>query len=157
MSPPEFLLTQSNRNGFTLIETLIVIVAIALLTVLAVPAYQNHRELNNIEQAAKDISVINIAVTKYQLKNNRLPNDLSVLRMSNMLDPWGMPYQYITHKAALPTQKRKDKNLIPVNNDYDLYSKGKDGSSAPALFEEFSHDDVVRANNGKWIGTAEKY
>jgi general secretion pathway protein G len=142
---------------FTLIEILIVAAAIGLLTILAVPAYHNYQELNDIEQAVEDINVINLAITKYELAKNKLPDDLSVLSMDNMRDPWGMPYQYITHKTALPEQQRKDKNLRPINNDYDLYSTGKDGNTAAALFELSSHDDVVRANNGKWIGIGEKY
>ena len=157
MSSPEILLAQSARNRFTLLEAVIAIAAIGLLTVLAVPAYQNHQELKDIEQAINDISAINIAVTKYQLENNKLPNNLEALSMDHLQDPWGSPYQYITHKTALLAQRRKNNNLTPVNNDYDLYSKGKDGSSEAALSAEFSHDDIVRANNGKWVGLGRKY
>ena len=157
MSPNTFPWSQNTRNGFTFVETLIVAAAISLLAVLAVPAYLKHQNNSDIEQAVNDISVISIAVAKYQLANNKLPDDLSVLDMNNMQDPWGVPYQYITHKASLPKIRRKNKNLIPVNNDYDLFSNGKDGSSAPALSEKFSHDDIVRANNGKWIGLSKKY
>jgi general secretion pathway protein G len=157
MSLPEYQLLHHYLRGFTLIEILIVTAAMGLLIILAVPEYQKYQELNDVEQATKDISVISIAVTKYQLANNKLPDNLSALGLGNMQDPWGMPYQYITHKAALPELRRKDKNLRPVNNDYDLYSTGKDGNSAPALSEKLSHDDVVRANNGKWIGLGNKY
>lgn len=154
---PEFSLSHHYRNGFTLVEMLIATAAIGLIAVLALPTYEKHREHSDIEQAANDISAISVAIAQYQLANNKLPNDLSILGMGNMQDPWGMPYQYFTHKSASSEKRRKDKNLRPVNNDYDLYSTGKDGSSTPSLSEEFSHDDVVRANNGKWIGTAETY
>lgn len=157
MSQSEFQPARNNRNGLTFIEMLIAIAAIGLLIVLAVPVYHNYQEHDDIEQAAKDLSAINIAVTQYLLANNKLPADLSAVGMSNMQDPWGNPYQYISHKVALPKQRRKDKNLLPINNDYDLYSVGKDGSSAPALTAKFAHDDIVRANNGKWIGKGEKY
>lgn len=153
----EFSLSQNYRNGFTLIEILIITAAIGLLTVLAVPAYQKHQDKISIEQATKDISQISIAITKYHLVNNKLPNDLSVLAIDNMEDPWGKSYQYITHQSASSNQRRKDKNFRPINNDYDLYSSGKDGLTSPALDEKISLDDVIRANNGKWIGIAEIY
>ena len=157
MSSPEILLAKSNRNRFTLLEAVIVIAAIGLVSILAVPAYQNYQELKDIEQAVNDIAAINIAVTKYQLENNKLPENLLALNMDHLRDPWGLPYQYTPHMSSSPEQQRKNKNLTPVNNDYDLYSKGKDGKSAAALSADFSHDDIVRANNGKWVGLGKKY
>ena len=52
---------------------------------------------------------------------------------------------------------RKDKNLVPLNADYDLYSKGKDGKSQPPLTAKVSYDDIVRANNGGFVDLASKY
>ena len=52
---------------------------------------------------------------------------------------------------------RKDKNLVPVNNDFDLYSMGKDGASTPAFTAKMSQDDIVRANNGKYVGLVADY
>ncbi len=52
---------------------------------------------------------------------------------------------------------RKDHNLVPINGDYDLYSVGADGKSAPALTAEVSQDDLVRANNGAFVGFARDY
>ena len=157
MSLLGFQPARGNRNGFTFIEMFIAIAAFGLLIVVAIPVYNNYHEHDNIERTIKDIGVINVAVTKYLLANNKLPDDLAAVGMNNMRDPWGNPYQYISHKVAPPNQRRKDKNLIPINNDYDLYSVGKDGISDPALTAKSAHDDIIRAKNGKWIGKSEKY
>ena len=47
--------------------------------------------------------------------------------------------------------------LVPLNSTYDLYSKGKDGASASALNAHASGDDVIRANDGGYIGLASGY
>jgi len=49
---------------------------------------------------------------------------------------------------------RKDKNLTPINTYYDLYSTGKDGLSVSPLTAKHSRDDIVRANDGGFIGLA---
>ena len=51
----------------------------------------------------------------------------------------------------------KDKSLHPLNSDYDLYSMGKDGASTGPLTAKASRDDVVRANDGRFIGLAKDY
>lgn len=53
--------------------------------------------------------------------------------------------------------KRKDRNLVPLNTDYDLYSRGPDGQSVSPLTAAKSKDDIIRANNGGYVGTAEDY
>jgi general secretion pathway protein G len=52
---------------------------------------------------------------------------------------------------------RKDKNLVPINSDYDLYSKGPDGQSASPLTASISQDDIVRGRNGTFFGKASEY
>ena len=47
--------------------------------------------------------------------------------------------------------------MVPINTDYDLYSMGKDGQSAPALTAQKSRDDIIRANDGAYIGPAAGY
>lgn len=54
-------------------------------------------------------------------------------------------------------QPRKDHNLHPINSDYDLYSMGKDGKSVSPLTGGPSRDDIVRANNGRFVGKAADY
>ena len=52
---------------------------------------------------------------------------------------------------------RKDKNLVPVNSQYDLYSPGPDGESVPPFTAQKSRDDIVLANDGGYIGLAADY
>ena len=51
-------------------------------------------------------------------------------------------------------QARKDRFLVPINSDYDLYSMGPDGGSVPPLTAALSRDDIIRANNGDYFGLA---
>ena len=53
--------------------------------------------------------------------------------------------------------KRKDKFQVPLNSTYDLYSLGKDGVSDEPLTAKPSWDDIVRANDGAFIGLATQY
>lgn len=52
---------------------------------------------------------------------------------------------------------RKDRFLHPINSDYDLYSMGKDGESLEPLTAKKSHDDVIRANDGSFVGLAVEF
>jgi general secretion pathway protein G len=54
-------------------------------------------------------------------------------------------------------QPRKDRFLVPINTDFDLYSVGRDGESVPSLNAVKSRDDVVRAANGAFIGLASRF
>lgn len=56
-----------------------------------------------------------------------------------------------------PTQPRKDRFLHPINSDYDLYSVGKDGETVIPLTARPSHDDVIRANDGSFVGLAVEF
>jgi len=47
--------------------------------------------------------------------------------------------------------------MVPVNTDFDLYSMGKDGKSRAPFTAKASHDDIVRANDGKFIGLVSEY
>ena len=54
-------------------------------------------------------------------------------------------------------QPRKDRFLVPINSDYDLYSMGKDRESIAPLTAKKSHDDIVRANDGAFVGLASDF
>ena len=52
---------------------------------------------------------------------------------------------------------RKDRFLVPINSDFDLYSIGKDGQSVAPLTAQKSHDDVIRASDGGFYGLAKNF
>lgn len=146
--------------GFGLLELMIVLVVAALLVSVAAPAYDQFVDRAKQSRAIGDIGSISIEIGKYQLRNNNaLPANLGELGIDVPLDPWGRPYAYLNIATAGPgkSQFRKDKNLNPLNTDFDLYSLGEDGESMGPLSAKSSRDDVVRANNGAFIGLGEDY
>lgn len=147
-------------NGFGLLDLLVTLVIFALLSALAVPAYNGFVARAKISGAIGDIASLAIAIDRYSVNNNdRLPDELADLGSTIPLDPWGNEYQYLNIRAATAGKAafRKDGNLNPLNTDFDLYSKGEDGDSAGPLSARKSRDDVVRANNGAFIGLGEDY
>lgn len=146
--------------GFGFLEVMITLVIAALLVSVAVPAYDQFTDRAKVSRSIGEIGWIAIEIGKYQLRNNNaLPADLTELGVDIPLDPWGRPYAYTNIAAAAPGFGgfRKDKNLNPLNTDYDLYSLGEDGASSGPLNAQSSRDDIVRANNGAYIGLGEDY
>lgn len=50
-----------------------------------------------------------------------------------------------------------DRSLHPLNSDFDLYSMGKDGNTAKPITAKISQDDIIRANDGGFVGLARRY
>jgi hypothetical protein len=193
------------------------------------------------------IRLIEKQITNYLIDYGELPEDLSVIGMDHVLDPWGRPYEYLVTQGICdekvkgdtgkndkkddngenenylacfrwlfmgpkflfpgfniafiqlvefkkifpqdiilsllakkdkedkdpkdkddkdPKDKddksekgkpRKDHQLHPINCDYDLYSMGKDGKTAAPLTAKISQDDIIRANNGGYVGLVSNY
>jgi len=59
--------------------------------------------------------------------------------------------------AGIMGKVRKDRFLVPLNSDYDLYSMGKDGQSKAPLTAPVSKDDIVRCNDGGYVGLASEF
>lgn len=146
-----------NHRGFTLLELMIVIAIIGTLAAIAIPNYLGFREKANITRAISDVKGIEGAILAFMLTNNRLPNTLLEAGLGNPVDPWGNQYVYAPVDSIPLGQRRKDKSLVPVNTDFDLYSMGADGKSVAPFTAKASHDDIVRANNGSFIGLAKNY
>lgn len=147
-------------KGFGLLELLVVLVVVTLLLSLAVPAYDGYSQRAKISRAMGDIAGLSLEVEKFRLKNNgRVPLTLDELGIDIPFDPWQQPYEYLNVVAAGPAagSLRKDGKLNPLNTDFDLYSIGRDGETAGPLSSKASRDDIVRANNGAFIGLGEDY
>jgi general secretion pathway protein G len=148
--------------GFTLIEVMIVIAIVGILTSIGVPNYIKYREKAQIEVAITEMRFIEKEIATYVTEKGALPEDLNEIGMDKVLDPWGRPYNYLRFQGSDEAQKvkgkaRKDHSLVPINSDFDLYSVGKDGKSASPLTAKISQDDIVRANNGGFVGLVSNY
>lgn len=163
MQPVSLPLTPINRlgcdrqaRGFTLIELLLAVGIIGLLAALAVPSYSSYRDRINNELAIADIVTIEQSIDGFWMFNHRFPDSLAVVGQQDLRDPWGNVYTYelLSKPKATP---RMDKNLNPINSDYDLYSNGKDGKSQRQLTANYARDDIVRAANGRFVGLAAEH
>jgi general secretion pathway protein G len=141
--------------GFTLFELMIAIAIVSILGAIAYPLYTEYIEKARIVRTIAEIKIISIEISAYQLENREYPASLAAVNYASLLDPWGSPYQYLNIETAKGKGSfRKNKFLVPINTDYDLYSMGKDRKSQPPLTAKASKDDVIRANNGGYIGLA---
>lgn len=148
-------------GGYTLLELMAAIALIGVLAVTAVGSYQDYIERAEIDQAIKDIGIIQLQISAHGYNNKGVyPSSLAEIGLAGYEDPWGNPYQYLNIAQGgrgTPGRARKDRNLVPINSDFDLYSSGPDGRSVGPLTARHSRDDIIRANNGGFLGVAEDY
>jgi general secretion pathway protein G len=124
---------KQTRKGFTLVELLVVIIILSLLAGFVAP-----KMLSRVGQAKKDLArpkmtVIESAIERFGLDCGQYPDDsmglealLSppsgleekwngpYLKASQLLDPWGNPYIYVSEGQINP-------------GSYDIVSLGADG------------------------------
>ena len=148
----------SSRKGITIIELMIVLSIIATLAGIAAPSYvQYFRKVKGAE-VIDDIRAIERNIELYKEFYNSYPKTLADIGdVPN--DPWGNPYQYLATEHALNGKKdmKKDRNLRPVNTDYDLFSMGENGETKDRIDHKLSLDDIIRCNNGEFVGYARDY
>ncbi len=145
------------KIGFTLIELMIVIAIIGTLAGIGIPSYNRFITNTRNQNTIFEIQVIASELVQYEALNEEFPENLSELGPDIPLDRWGNPYQYTRVAGAKIGELRKDKNLVPVNTDFDLYSMGADGKSKKPFTTPMSKDDIVRANNGEFVGLVSDY
>lgn len=125
------------RDGFTLLELIIVIAIIAVLAAIVAPAvFRNVGDAKNAA-AKSQIEMLSTALAAYRLDNDMYPvpeQGLAALRQLPVageaprnwrgpylsqdvpLDPWGRPYVFVSPGKVNPTS-------------FDLYSLGRDGKA----------------------------
>ncbi|WP_300974998.1 type II secretion system major pseudopilin GspG [Sphingomonas sp. LHG3406-1] len=116
---------QPQRNGFTLVELMVVIVIIGLLATVVMINVMPSQDRAMATKARADIATLSQAMEMYRLENMRYPTDLQALASARPgggggyvrglpNDPWDRPYQ-----LAVPG---------PDSAPFDIYSLGADGS-----------------------------
>jgi general secretion pathway protein G len=155
---PERLKPNKRRadRGLTLIELLVILGLIGILSTISGAVYVKHLHNARYERACIEIRMIATEIETYQVEFRKCPDSLEEIGMAR-LDPWGNPYRYLNFADATVGQMRKDQFMVPINSDYDLYSMGRDGQTREPLVAPVSHDDVIRADDGTFIGYAIDY
>ena len=140
--------------GWTLVEMILVLMIFGTLLAIAQPALRDWLDQAKIARAITDIEAIQADLAGWEFLEGRLPASLAEIDRANSRDPWGNPYQYLRFQGAASGSMRKDRFLVPINSTYDLYSMGKDGKTSAPLNSTAGKDDIVRANDGAFIGLA---
>ena len=145
--------------GFTLVELMVVVAIVGVLAALGAAKYTDFIQRARAVKSVVDIRAAHIHIRTFEYETGALPSSLAVVGLDTLLDPWGNTYQYLRIAGVLGKNPavRKDKFLVPLNTDYDMYSNGKDGQSAAPLAALVSQDDVIRASDGEYIGIARRY
>ena len=126
--------TRAFRNGFTLIEMVVVLAIIGTLALLVGPAVFRNLGDANIVAARSQIETFAVALDGYRLDTSAFPTTAEgltalrtrpdsatagwrgpYLRKNIPKDPWGRPYLYLAPGLANP-------------DSYDLYTLGHDGA-----------------------------
>lgn len=157
--------TGRQKNAFTLVEVLLLVAIIGTLLALVIPSYTNLLEKSRTNRAIADIARIAQKLDEFLSDHGSLPETLIELLQHtpplSLIDPWGNPYEYLVilgkDKSEIQGIWRKDRFMVPINADYDLYSKGEDEESQAPLTAAASWDDIIRANDGAFIGLAHAY
>lgn len=146
-------------RGYTLVELLTTLVILGILAGMAVAKSRAAIEAAKVAKAIGDIRSIQAEIQAYEISALTLPVGLIDIGRDLYLDPWGRPYVYLrfTGPGPVPPGARRDRFMVPINSSFDLYSLGADGQSVPPLTAAASLDDIVRGNDGGFIGLGRKF
>jgi general secretion pathway protein G len=142
-----------------LIELILVVLILAALAGLVIPYLAEAREKANNARAMEEIRGLEIDISTYFAGHGEYPASLGEIGRGTLEDPWGNLYHYLLIQGGGDGVggARKDRFVVPLNSDYDLYSAGKDGESASPLTASVSQDDIIRAGDGAFVGLASEY
>lgn len=134
------------------------IAVLAVLVGLAISGWSGYQEKLRTKKVQEDIMALSVVIDAHFQDTGTFPADLAAIGRSALRDPWGEPYQYQELLTVNGKGKaRKDHSLVPINSDYDLYSKGPDKDSVGPLTAQASRDDIIRARNGQFVGPASSF
>lgn len=146
------------QKGFTLVELIMVIAILLALALIAIPTFSMFKDKARSVRAMEEIRGLEQAIYASAIDKGVLPDSLATIGQNNVLDPWGNPYVYVPNVAGGVGRWGM---AGPLNDDFDLYSHGADGHSDPdhtALpTAALNADDIIRAENGAWVGESANF
>ncbi|MDU4715228.1 MAG: prepilin-type N-terminal cleavage/methylation domain-containing protein [Anaerococcus sp.] len=76
----KLLALKNKKNGFTLLELLVVLAILAILIAIAVPVYKNQKEKAAITAHNANVRVLETAVESYRQDKGKLPEKIDDLK-----------------------------------------------------------------------------
>jgi prepilin-type N-terminal cleavage/methylation domain-containing protein len=124
---------RKDRQGFTLVEIMIVVAVIGLIAAMAIPSMVKARTRAHVTRIANDLRIFSAAFERYCMDNGRYPADTHNTLPAGMED-------YI---------KPKQWELLPLGGHYNWEGPtwGEGGTypyAGIALFETEASDTVLR-------------
>jgi general secretion pathway protein G len=141
-----------HNKGFTLVELLMVVAIIGVLATLSIPLFTSYINKTKNAKAMTEIRNLSTEISSYNLDRGSFPEALTDLRPGPFNDPWLRGYEYINIANHPGTELMDKPNFFALNKDYDLFSKGADGDFVRTGGNPLNLDDIVRANDGAFIG-----
>lgn len=151
---------KSLLKAFTIIELLCVITMITLILGTVAPVLFSQLNKARVKRARYEIRLIAGEIEEYVINHEELPDELSDIGYGHRTDPWGNEYQYLRINGGdknITSKVAKVYGEKPLNTDFDLYSMGRDGLSASPLTAGPVRDDILRLDNGGYLGTGADY
>lgn len=150
--------TSFGARGMTLIELLVGMAVLSVLSTLLLPYMVDRLGEVKVQRAIVELRLLGGEIEAHATELGALPRSLDELSRPTGLDPWGNAYQYLpSTDRSWRSKSRRDRFLVPINSDFDLYSSGPDGESPTPLTAKSSRDDIVRADDGAFYGRASDF
>lgn len=140
-----------NTRGFTLVELIVVVGILGILALMALQTFNRYVVTVRINRTIADLRTLDKAILAYYIDKNTFPATLQEAGMGGQLDAWTRQYEYQLLGGGAPALE--DSLGLPLNELYDLYSKGIDGVTSISAADASSADDIVRSNDGQYVGT----
>ena len=126
---------QRTREGFTLIEVLLVVAILGILATIVVVNFGGKQEKAMIRACRTSIAAICTAVDMYEVDTGRYPSGLQQLIQSSGEPNWSGPY---IKSGGVPVDPWGQEFQYTVSdNSYKVTSPGPPGKNAPITSFEF--------------------
>ncbi len=134
------------------------VAVLATLSAIGLTMYGSSVHSTRVTKAIAEIKAIQMDIDNYRDMYNEYPLSLDDVGHGGRLDPWNNPYEFLNYDTVKgKAGMRKDKKLVPLYSDFDLFSTGPDGDWAAPLNVPVSKDDIIRGRDGEFVGIADDF
>ncbi len=133
-----------NKNGFTLMEVLVVVIIIGVLTSVALPMYTRAIERSRAVEAMSNIKAINDAIYVYNSLKEQCPTKFSQLTVSLPATTSALNSSSITGKYFTFELDSADATTIPGTKDtsgsqcFGVIARRNEGDYQYAIYNPFT-------------------